>query len=125
MTMRRWPRWGIVPALLALFCQIIGGAVMAVDADAATDPAGFTTIICHSATGPSGPGAPEHHHNSDDCALCPVCQALAQTSNFVTPEAPRLLLPRLADPVALPAVQPVTPKTRAVRAAQPRGPPSI
>jgi hypothetical protein len=122
MTIRRWPRWGIVPALLALFCQIIGAGVMAADAVAATDPAGFTTIICHSG---DDPAAPEHHHGSHDCTLCPVCQALAQTGNFVMPASPGLLLQRLADPVALPAARHVTPKTRAIGAAQPRGPPSI
>jgi hypothetical protein len=125
MTRQRRCRWGFVSALLALFCQIFGAGVMAVDAVAATDSAGFATVICHGGDGPSGPATPERHHGAGECALCPVCQALGHAGSFVPPEPPRLHRRSAAEPVALPAALTGPPTTRSTGAAQPRGPPSI
>ncbi|MGB8840558.1 MAG: DUF2946 family protein [Aliidongia sp.] len=115
-------RWGIVPALFALFCQIIVAGMMPMAALAATGPDDFAASICHGSGDKSG--APQDHHQSGDCTLCPICQALAQ-GGFVTPDLPSPVLARfgkLLDPVPTPAL-PVF--RRAVAAASPRGPPSV
>jgi hypothetical protein len=115
-------RWGIVPALFALFCQIVVAGMMPVAAFAAAGSDDFAASICHGSGDNSG--SPQDHHQSGDCTLCPICQALAQ-GGFVTPDLPSPVLSRfgiLLGPVpaaALPACR------RAVTAASPRGPPSV
>jgi hypothetical protein len=115
-------RWGVVPALFALFCQIVVAGMIPMAAHAAAGSDDFTTSICHG--GGDNSGAPQDHHQSGDCALCPICQAFAQ-GGFVTPELPSPMLLRfgkLLGPVPAPALPAFR---RAVTAASPRGPPSV
>jgi hypothetical protein len=114
-------RWGIVPALFALFCQIVAAGVMPMAAFAAAGPDEFAASICH-AGGSEAPGS--RHHQPADCSLCPICQGLA-LGGFVTPDPAMPELPCLiSSTVQVPAPS-HSAYRHAVTAAAPRGPPSV
>jgi hypothetical protein len=118
-TDRRY-RWGIVPALFALFCQIVAAGVMPMAAFAATGPDDFTASICHAGS----TEAPPSHHQPADCSLCPICQGLA-LGGFVTPDPAMPEIPRLTGSMAHVPAPPRASYHHAVAAASPRGPPSV
>jgi|HubBroStandDraft_1064217.scaffolds.fasta_scaffold00108_15 hypothetical protein len=125
MTVQRRRRWGIVPALLALFCQLVGATALPVSSVAAPGPVELGTIICHGGDVAPEPAVPAPHHAPGDCTLCPICQSLAHGVNLLPPEVPALELGVIAGPVDHGPVSQICPRPLAIAAAQPRGPPSI
>jgi hypothetical protein len=82
---------GVVFALLALFAQL--SAAMAVPRTPVADAfaLALASSICHADDGTSDPGDHAHQH-MPDCAVCPVCQGLAQAVVVLPPPGP--LVPR-------------------------------
>jgi hypothetical protein len=123
MTARRRSRWGTVPALFALFCQIFVLGLVPAQALPLDGVFGFDAAICRAG---QDPGKASHtQHSTADCALCPVCQALAQGAGFVPPEPAQLPQPTVADTV--PAAAPIQTLLGRIAPglAQPRAPPLV
>ena len=115
---------GLLLTILALVSQLaLGSVVLADDASAAELDA--IAILCQTPV----PGAPvpavPHHQHLPDCAICPLCVALALPGAILTP-APLLPAPsvRSVAQVALPPPA-RAPPDRPLRIAQPRGPPAL
>lgn len=131
VTAKRHPRWSLVAALLAVFCQIVATAVMPGVAWGETSglPAlpGFDAPICHGGDGADAPAQPLHHHGTGECGLCPICQSLAGSAGGLMvpssvafePPAPILLAA-----VEFPSRDPDRPDFTAARH-QPRAPPPL
>ena len=112
MSSRRRHRWvpaslpGVLIALLALCSQLALGAVVLPGEAVARDQSVATlealSILCNSAA-PTAPDQAPHHRHNPDCALCPLCVALAMPAVILT-SGPELSPPtgRLADGAALP-----------------------
>ena len=118
---------GLLAAVLALLAQIALGSVLPVQA-ALADPALFGEVpICHSgAPVGSDNGAPAgREQHGMQCALCPVCHALASAALLSVSEPP------LAPPIALVARHTPSPPGRAppvtavAAATYPTGPPDL
>ncbi len=79
--------------------------------------------ICDGAEGAANGGQGSHHHHAPDCALCPLCQAIAHAGVLLAPPAFAFAAPihvtlRMA---LLPPAR--APPAREVGAPYPRGPP--
>ena len=87
MLSRRRHRWlpagfpGLLIALLALVSQVALGAVVLPDEASARDQSAATldavSILCDGAAPAPRDRAPAHHRHDPECALCPLCIALA------------------------------------------------
>ncbi len=115
---------GLLLALVALALQMAAIAIVPYASVAAGVDRLVAASICHSdsAAGDQG-GAPAHHH-MPDCAVCPLCQAIAHAGVALAAPwagfaAPVLLAVR---PYAMPP--PRAPPGRALTAASARGPPA-
>jgi len=120
------PATGLAASLLAVWCQILLVATIAVAPFAmAADPLAGAPI-CHVATD-SDSGQPAQHkpnHPCHDCVLCVLCLAHASAVPIL-PTTPTLPERRSIATVRLDTGQPRAPPVRPVAAAQPRGPPSL
>ena len=108
---------GLLLAVLALVSQLaLGSVVLSDDAQAAEFDA--IAVLCQT-----GAPAPVHHQHAPDCAICPLCVALALPGVILTP-GPVLPAPSVRG-VAVVALPPPAraPPARTLRLAQPRGPP--
>lgn len=121
----RWP--GRLLALLALAVQLAAASVVPLAAaSAATPDALVAATICHSGGPAASGGQAPAHHSSHDCALCPLCQTLAQAGVVLGASPAALPLPPVlaSRAAALPPVR--APPARLTDAAPwPRGPPAI
>jgi hypothetical protein len=115
-------------AALAVVGQLLIGSVVpavAAGPDAAT-LFGIPEAICHAhdTSGTPGDNAPGHH--GIDCALCPLCFALAPIAALPDAPAP---LPGPAVALAARATPPIAtstaPRARGARIPPPRGPPVL
>jgi hypothetical protein len=118
---------GFLLAVLALVCQLAFGALLPAEEASARQLAALdaVSVLCDgSAPTTPGHGAP-HHHHAPDCALCPLCIAMA-AHGAILASAPPLPTPT-SEPVAQAAFPPPAraPPSRAVRIAFPRGPPVL
>jgi hypothetical protein len=114
---------GMLLAIVALALQLAAASV------APWAPAGgidrlVAGSICHAAGAGDQGGAPARHH-APDCAICPLCQAIAHAGVLLGPgfaalPAPIVAAARLA---LLPPAR--APPLRRVAAAAPRGPPDL
>ncbi len=118
---------GLLLAVLALFSQLTLGAVILPDEAAAQAQSvaalDALSVIC-SSTNPSTPARP-HHRHSPDCAVCPLCTALAMQA-VVLVSGPDLPAPssRLADRATLPPPA-RAPPAQPRHTPPPRGPPAL
>jgi hypothetical protein len=120
MNRPRLPRLGLFAALLALAVQLAFGAAVP---QSGLGKAGFG-IICHSSAA-NGKAPDQPLHQPPDCALCPLCAAIAMPALMpgVPPPLPR---PRVEIAHAPGKPPPQTgPFFRPIRFAQPRGPPPL
>jgi hypothetical protein len=115
----RFPRLGLIAALLALAGQLALGASVP---SPALELSGFG-VICHAGGDTGGPPPPSHQ--APDCALCPVCATLAVQAPLLAapPMLPAPRAVRVARRTILPP--PTAPPVVALLAAQPRGPPVL
>ena len=112
-------RVGLLWALLALAGQLAWGATVP---DPALQQLGLG-VICHAGRAGGAPTAPAHR--APDCALCPLCAALA-TPVPTLGRAPALPPPRAVAVVPAVVLPPATaPPPEPLIAAQPRGPPAL
>ena len=119
MNRPRLMRFGLLAALLALSAQLAFGAAVP---QPALGEVGFG-IICHSGTNGAAPTQPGHH--APDCALCPLCVALAMPGPTLTAPPP-MPVPGVVVVLASCMPPPQTgPPYFPVRSARPRGPPSL
>jgi hypothetical protein len=118
---------GLLLAILALVGQLaLGAMVMPADAAAVAQSVAeldAASILCVGTPPPVH--APPHRHHAIDCALCPLCAAMA-THGVILSAAPSLPAP----PAAIAARAALPPPARAPpaqprRAALPRGPPIL
>ncbi len=119
MTRLGFLRVGLFAALLALAGQLAWGATVP---DPALAKLGLG-VICHTGDAGSAPTGPAHR--APDCALCPLCAAIAMPAPALA-KPPLLPRPRVAatTPAVIPAAA-ITPPTRTAVAAQPRAPPAL
>ena len=112
---------GLFLAIFALVSQLtLGGLVLPDDASAAELDA---VIILCQAGAPDAPAAPPHHHHAPDCAICPLCVALALPGVILTP-APLLPAPSIQRVAAIALPPPARgPPSRPLRISLARGPP--
>jgi hypothetical protein len=115
---------GLLLAMLALVSQLaLGSVVLPQDAGAAELDA--VAIFCQTAA----PGTPQpvtpHHQHAPDCAICPLCAALAAPGAILTP-APLLPTPSVHQ-VAQIGLPPAArgPPSRPLRISLARGPPIL
>jgi hypothetical protein len=116
----RLSRTGLLLTLLALIAQLAVGGF-------APRPADLLALqdvpICHHDDGSGGTPAPAHHPG--DCALCPLCLALAGAHSAALPTMAALPGPALRDaPRAGPPRSADAPPVFARVAPLPRGPPA-
>lgn len=120
--------FGLLAAVLALLGQIALSPVLPAKT-ALPDAALFGDIpICHSgALDSSNSGAPaEHGQHGMQCALCPVCHALASAAFLPVPTPQPLAPPTALIALHAPASLARVPPTVAVLAATyPTGPPNL
>ena len=130
-TMAKWWRtgWGgdvgHSLSLLALLCQLLAIVLLPIPgADAVPSAlANGAGVICHASdgAGPVQDHAPAHHQA--DCALCPICLAMALPALASAPPAlPAFAARLLAVTMPLARAGPAAGVRRL--AAQPRGPPA-
>jgi len=117
---------GVLIAAIALAGQIALGALVPQGTTPETQLAELatTSFICHSEDKPDSRDGKPHHH-APDCALCPLCQAIAQSGALIHPSAISLLVPLIA-----PVSNAVPPPSRAtplfgLATVYPRGPPPL
>ena len=123
-------------ALLAVLVQIVTASFVAPPAVTGASPARsaldalIAASICRSA-GTSDDGAlpPDHrptHHHGPDCALCPICQALAHAQGlFAPPVIAWLAAPPQGREVRALRPAPRAPPAPFVLVGSPRGPPLL
>ncbi len=114
---------GLVLAVLALFGQVSAAWATAPPASG-PQPGGPAFPICHaSLPDDAGGTAPAAHHDGLDCALCPLCTALAAAALLPQPGPdvpPTAMLPL---PAASPPPARAPPATAVSAATYPTGPP--
>ena len=124
----RYRALGLFLAVLALFGQMSVGLAMPAPDLAGPGPAGFGAFpICHAGQADdAGPASvPVTRHHGMDCALCPLCTALAAVAVLPVPGPP------LPVPVAVVARMGAPPPARAppvaavLPATFPTGPPRL
>jgi hypothetical protein len=116
---RRPSPFGFGLVMLALCVQLVLGAWVP-SAEGAPRLTGLG-VICHADAGSRPPGSTPHH--APDCALCPLCTALAAPLALLAPPPP-MVSPRTAVLVSTIILPPATvPPLRESKASQPRGPP--
>ncbi len=112
----RFPRLGLLAALLALAAQLAVGAVVP------SPLMGFgQAVICHADAPAGTPGkqhAPLPMH-------CPLCAAMATPSPLLATAPPIARTARVFFPFAASPAPAIGPPARFFLAAQPRGPPPL
>jgi len=114
---------GLLLALVALVMQIAAASVVPFAGPAASVDRLLAASICHSDGGATDSGGTPARRHAPDCAVCPLCQAIAHAgallgAPMLVIAAPALLAARL---FALPPSR--APPGRAASAASARGPP--
>jgi hypothetical protein len=123
---RRIP--GLLLASIALAGQLALGAIVPTDGPMQGTLSGLESlgVICHS-PGPGDPDQPSTpDHRTPDCAICPLCVALAAPAMVVLVPAPVLPAPTIV--LAARSSGPVqarAPPSEPLRTARPRGPPIL
>lgn len=87
--------------------------------------AGEAVPICHAGTPPGDNAPSQPRHDDTDCALCPLCLALAAPAALLTPPVllpPPAILARRVAP--LPPAR-ATPEAAVLAATYPTGPPAL
>ncbi len=110
---------GLLLALVALAVQLAAASIVLPDAaPAATVDRLVAASICH-------PGKTPQHRPPPACAVCPLCQAVAQSGMLLAP--PMVALAAPAASVWRPALPPPAraPPGRVLVSAYPRGPPRL
>jgi hypothetical protein len=115
---------GLLLAVLALISQLALGSLV-LPAESAAAELDAIAIFCQTA--PSGtpqPSAP-HHQHAPDCAICPLCVALAMPGAILTP-APLLPTPSVHQVAQITLPPPARgPPSRPLRISLARGPPAL
>ncbi len=114
---------GLLLALVALAMQLaVFGIVPTTGAAAGVDRL-LATSICHTDTSDQG-NAPARHH-APDCAVCPLCQAIAHAGAILASPVAAFVAPVLfvSRAFAQPAAR--APPSVAVSATSARGPPGF
>lgn len=119
--------FGRLLAMLAVCLPVLLGPV--VHAELMSDQPGAMPgdmPLCHEAMADHRPDAPagSQHRHGPDCAVCPLCAALAHPAIAWTPAptAPTPSVTRMERPELPPGAR--APPRLSASAAQPRGPPS-
>ena len=122
---RRLPAglFGLLFAVFALTLQLAAASVVPF----ASVPAGgvdrlIAASICHGAAGDDG-GAPAPHH-APDCAVCPLCQAIAHAGVLLAAPVMLLTAPVLLAPRAFALPPARAPPGGGSFATSARGPPT-
>ncbi len=116
---------GLLLAILALVSQLALGS-LAFPTDSAAAELDAVAIFCQTAAPDAPPpSTPHHHQHAPDCAICPLCAALALPGAILTP-APLLPTPS-SRRVAQAALPPPArgPPARPLRISLARGPPTL
>lgn len=118
-----WPhRVGAFLALLALAVQLAVASIVLPVATAATALDRLVAAsICHA---PAADGSKQPAH-APACAVCPICQAIAQGAALLPPAVFTLHVPAAVVLRAAPPPPARAPPSSALAAAWPRGPPSL
>ncbi len=118
---------GLLLVVVALAVQLAAASVVLPVGAARAE--GFDRLlaasICHDDAGAAGQGGTPAHHHAPDCALCPLCQAIAHAGVLLGP--PVFAWARLAVSVARIVVLPPAraPPARFALATFARGPPAL
>lgn len=123
MTRLPFPRFGLFTALLALAIQL--GLAASVPNPASAFALAGVGVICHAGAERNEVPLAPAHRQAPDCALCPLCNALAAPAPTL-PAAPVVRPPAMMFVAAMVVLPPATAPPRVIiTAAQPRGPPSL
>jgi Protein of unknown function (DUF2946) len=117
---------GLLLAVIALAVQLAAASIVPWTAVPQTSLNRLVaTSICHSDGVAADQDGMPSRHQSPDCAICPLCQAIAHADVLRSSVSAALLAPTLAVSrvAALPPAR--APPTRRVAAAAPRGPPEL
>jgi hypothetical protein len=112
----------VLLAIIALAMQIAVAAIVPFAAQAGSLDRLVATSICHSESGgDQGPGPVRHQ--SPDCAICPLCQAIGHPAPFLATPIATLIVPArvVVAVLALPPAR--APPSVGGSAASARGPP--
>jgi hypothetical protein len=111
-------------AILALVSQVALGSLV-LPAESAAAELDTVAILCQTGTPDAPPAAPRHHQHAPDCAICPLCAALALPGALLSP-APLLPTPSVHQ-VARIALPPAArgPPSLPLRISLARGPPVL
>jgi hypothetical protein len=122
---RRLPA-GTLGLLLAVFALALQLAAASVVPWSGLPAAGVDRLIagslCHTAAGDDG-GTPAAPHHAPDCAVCPLCHAIAHAGALLAAPAVLLAAPALLVARAFRLPPPRAPPGGARFAASARGPP--
>lgn len=119
---------GLFLAMLALAGQMALGATVAPGepSDAGLLELGALGVICHADAPADTDHAPSPHRHSPDCAICPLCVAMAMPATAVVASGPMLPAPTIALVGRASVPAPVRgPPSRPLLIARPRGPPVL
>ncbi len=117
---------GLLLAVLALAMQLAAASVIPWTTPQA---AGLDRLvaasICHGDSGAADRGGTPPGHHAPACAVCPLCQAIAQAGVLLGSAAVALAAPPPAVSRAAAPPPARAPPARRVAAAAPRGPPAL
>jgi hypothetical protein len=115
---------GLLLAILALVSQVALGSLV-LPADSAAAELDAVAIFCQTAAPATPQPATPHHHHGPDCAICPLCAALAMPGAILTP-APLLPAPSIHRVAQIALPPPARgPPSRPFRIPLARGPPVL
>jgi hypothetical protein len=115
---------GLLLAVVALAMQLAAGSLVPRASISDSVDQLIASAICHADSDiPTPNNAPAQHH-APDCAVCPICQAMAQAPMLLSAPMAVLLAPvlRMAASFILPPAR--APPGRPATAASARGPPA-
>jgi hypothetical protein len=111
---------GLVLAMLALAMQLAAGSLMMPRLASDDFSTALTASICHAGTDDNAP-AP---HRAPDCALCPICQAMAQAHPLLAPPEVAVVAPMAFVVLAITRKSSHARPNQAATPATARGPPA-
>jgi hypothetical protein len=112
-------------AALALVVQLAAASVVAMPSAPAASLDGLIAASLCTGADDAGGGAPAHDHHAPDCALCPLCHAIAHAGVLLAPPAFAFATPLSERQRPGLPPPPRAPPVRAAGAAYPRGPPFL
>jgi hypothetical protein len=88
--------FGLLLAVAALAMQLVAGSFAMPRIVPSDFAQALAASICHADAGSSDQGDGSAPHHTPDCAVCPLCQAMAQAQVLLAPMAAVVAVPAMA-----------------------------